>query len=373
MDMRMSRRVGRVSLLAILVLVAGLFSAGLADATSPGPNGRIAFADFNTGQIYSINPDGTGLRQLTQVPEGAAAGQPDWSPDGRHIAFFLDLSGEARLYVMDRDGSHQHLVFNEQEGHADLNPTYTPDGNRLVFSRCQTEGVCAIYSVRLDGTHLQALTRFKPSLDVFDVDPTVSPDGARIAFTRFNAGGIVTQVYVMRADGSGARPITPPALEGFAPDWTPNGRHVLVTSNSSRLGGAIYQANPDGGGVKPLTRPPFPQNDILPSSSPQGDRIVFSSDRLYPDLCCRQMYTVRADGNGLRRLETDLVGVTAADWGSAPADTTTATPAATGRSLAATRAPASAAKFCVSRPDLLLLGRCGTPQHASVKRFTASP
>jgi Tol biopolymer transport system component len=208
---------------------------------------------------------------------------------------------------------------------------------------------------------------------VFDIDPTVSPDGARIAFTRFNAGGIVSQVYVMRADGSGAQPITPPALEGFAPDWTPNGRHVLVTSNSSRLGSAIYQANPDGGGVKRLTRPPFPHNDILPSSSPQGDRIVFTSDRLYPDLCCRQMYTVEADGNGLRRLATNLVGVSSPDWGSAPPDTTTATPAATGRSPAATPAPASAAKFCVSRPDLRLLGRCGTPQHASVKAFTASP
>jgi TolB protein len=229
--MRIPRRLSRWSLLAVLALVAGLALASPAQGTFPGANGRIAFGDRETGQLYSINPDGTGLRQLTHVPEGAAAFDPDWSPDGRQIAFASDLSGQPRLYVMNRDGSHQHLVFSDQPGYNDLFPNYTPDSNRFVFSRCQVDGVCAIYSVRVDGTQLRALTRFQPSLDVVDFLPSVSPDGARIAFTRFNAGGIQAQVYVMGADGSGAHPITPPALEGFGPDWTPDGRHVLVTSD----------------------------------------------------------------------------------------------------------------------------------------------
>ena len=229
------------------------------------------------------------------------------------------------------------------------------------------EGVCAIYSVRVDGTHLRALTRFQPSLDVFDFLPSVSPDGARVAFTRFNAGGIQAQVYVMRADASGAHPITPPALEGFGPDWTPDGRHVLVASNANRLGSAIFQVRPDGTGLTRLTRPQFPHNDILPSSSPQGNRIVFTSDRPYPDLCCRQLYTVRADGSGLRRLTTDLVGVTAADWGPAPPDNTTATATAAAPQAAPARARASAATLCAWRPELRLLGRCRPPQQILTK------
>jgi Tol biopolymer transport system component len=370
--MRKSRHLGRVSLLATLALVASLSLAGRANATFPGPNGRIAFADFNTGEIYSINPDATGLRQLTEVADGTFAAQPDWSPDGRRIAFVL-VTDEIRLYVMDRDGSHQSLVFNDQPGYLDLSPAYTPDGARLVFTRCQPEGVCAIYSVRLDGTHLRALTRFKTNVDVSDFEAVVSPDGARIAFVRSNAGGIASQIYIMGADGSGAHPITPPALEGFGPDWTPDGRHVLVTSNAQREGGAIFQVNPDGSGLKRLTSPPFPNNDILPSAAPQGNRIVFTSDRPYPDLCCRQLYTVQSDGGGLRRLETDLVGVTNAAWGSAPPDTTPATSAANGPLVTATHLPGSAAILCAPRPDLRLLGLCGAPQSASVKRFTTSP
>jgi Tol biopolymer transport system component len=363
--MRMPRRLGRWSLLAVLALVAGLVLAGPAAGTFPGANGRIAFADFNTGQLYSINPDGTGLRQLTHVAAPAVAGGPDWSPDGRRIAFWSDVSGEPRLYVMDRDGSHQRLVFSEQPGYADLAPQYTPGGGRLVFSRCSH--VCAIYSVRVDGTHLRALTRPNESLDVSDFWPAVSPDGRRIAFTRFNAGGIQAQVYVMGADGSGAHPITPPVLLAFAPDWTPDGRHVLVASDCCRLGSAIYRVRPDGSNLKRLTNPAFPHNDILPSSSPQGDRVVFTSDRPYPDLCCRQLFIVRADGSGLHRVPTGLVGVTDADWGPAPPETATATSTPTAGQVAPAHAGTSAATLCAWRPELRLLGRCGPPQQAFSK------
>jgi len=59
-----------------------------ARATQPGVNGKIAFSFDATGQIYPINPDGTGLFQLTNV--NGAAYSPDWSPDGRRIAFSFD-------------------------------------------------------------------------------------------------------------------------------------------------------------------------------------------------------------------------------------------------------------------------------------------
>ena len=76
------RRLGRLSLLAALALVAGLLLGAPATATYPGPNGRIAFDDFNTGQLYTINPDGTALRQLTGLPRAASPS----SPTGRRTA-----------------------------------------------------------------------------------------------------------------------------------------------------------------------------------------------------------------------------------------------------------------------------------------------
>src|SRR5262245_61336782 len=82
-----------VAALRALAVAASLAAAGLTMAASPavagGPSatGRIAFWDFVTNQIYAVNPDGTGLAQLTHEPQGISAQAPDWSSDGSRILF----------------------------------------------------------------------------------------------------------------------------------------------------------------------------------------------------------------------------------------------------------------------------------------------
>src|SRR5215469_7059614 len=192
--MTATRRLLRLPLALALTVGLILAQAGAAHATAAGRDGRIAFWDFMTGLIYAVNPDGTGLAQLTHVAQGRTAADPAWSPDGRHIAFFSDMSGTVRLWIMDANGSHAHMVAGDQPNAADMLPTYTPDGRHLVFSRC-VGGACAVYSIRVDGTHHRALTRLHASVN--DLRASVSPDGRQIAFARFGAHGIIGQVYVM--------------------------------------------------------------------------------------------------------------------------------------------------------------------------------
>jgi Tol biopolymer transport system component len=314
--MTVTRRLLRLP--AALAITAGLIlsQAGAAHATFARRDGRIAFSDFMTGQIYAVNPDGTGLAQLTRVAKGQAAADPAWSPDGRHIAFDSTISGPPRLWIMDADGHHLRMVARDRPNVADLLPTYTPDGRHLVFSRCITQpDHCALYSIRVDGSHLRALTRFGVFSDFF---ASVSPGGRHIAFTRFGAKGIVSQVYVMRADGSGAHAVTPPVLEGFAPHWSPTGKLITFTSNSGRAGSNIYVMHPDGTGIRRLTRTPFLHNSFLSAYAPQGDRIVFASDRRYPNFCCSDLFVMRSNGTRQTLVHTGLTGVVSPSWGTAP-------------------------------------------------------
>src|SRR5690242_11710532 len=106
-----------VALLAATLVGAGLLAAPPASgrATPAITDGRIAFRDGVTGQIYTVNPDGSALQQVTHLGKNAGAADPEWSPDGDYIAagiFHPDEPG-ATLEVMKADGSDRHAVFKD--------------------------------------------------------------------------------------------------------------------------------------------------------------------------------------------------------------------------------------------------------------------
>src|SRR4051794_37296434 len=85
-----------VSVLFVLMMSV-LLNVTLASAADAGKNGRIAFLTNLTGtnQIYTINPDGTDLFQVTDMPssDDPFALAPDFSPDGKRIVFPHDMTG----------------------------------------------------------------------------------------------------------------------------------------------------------------------------------------------------------------------------------------------------------------------------------------
>jgi Tol biopolymer transport system component len=110
----------------------------VAEGSDPdwSPDGsKIVFAAIcdrgSKSEIYTVNSDGSGKKQLTQKKGGSGAGEPAWSPDGKKIAFttFGTDSPPAGIYVMDEDGSNGRFAT---EG---LSPRWSPDGHRLVFYR----------------------------------------------------------------------------------------------------------------------------------------------------------------------------------------------------------------------------------------------
>ena len=91
------------TLLSVLVLAAP------GQAAYPGHNGKLALEISH--DIYSINPDGTGLTRLTDQPGQDRV--PSWSPDGTRIAFASFRGGLWGIYVMGADGSDVALVTEE--------------------------------------------------------------------------------------------------------------------------------------------------------------------------------------------------------------------------------------------------------------------
>lgn len=298
-----------------------------AQATYPGPNGRIAFADFNSEQIYAVNPDGSGLVQLTNIDPGRATNFPSWSADSEQLLFTIFRSNRAddhsRIWVMDADGSNQRQVATDQPGFRDYGPKFTPDGAHIVFARCRpNDGVCAIWKMRSDGTRKQPLTPFVDdgTNEHVDFAPTVSPDGERIAFARFFGEGFNARLFVMNSDGSDPHSIAPPRFEPFAPDWSPDGERLVFGDKAIRTGSSLFTIGAEGTDLQQVTPRNYPFNDFFGVYAPRGNRIAFSSDRAYPDGCCADLFSVRVGGGPGQLIDTGLSppGNIAATWGSAP-------------------------------------------------------
>lgn len=111
----------------LAVGLAAVGAAGTAHAASaayPGEPGRIAFV--SKGNIFTIEPNGTGLTRLTG--DGRASG-PGWSPGGTKIAY-LDAGN---LWVMNANGSHKTRLTDTAPRFTDSRPTWSSNSQYLVF------------------------------------------------------------------------------------------------------------------------------------------------------------------------------------------------------------------------------------------------
>lgn len=129
---------------AATVLLAGIAFTPTAEASAAG-SGLIAFessrvtADNPEGdiEIFSIGTDGTGLTQLTS--NATFDRQPNWSADGKRIAFSQTVGGVFHVFTMDADGKHP-ADRSVNGGFFDVAPKWRPDGKRIAFSSSRGGG-----------------------------------------------------------------------------------------------------------------------------------------------------------------------------------------------------------------------------------------
>jgi Tol biopolymer transport system component len=304
--MNSRKAISTYRLLFLLIALAAL----PAHATFPGKNGRIAFVQ--AGEIFTMNPDGSDVQQLTHVGPENSASWPAWSADGKQIVFneFPPPDGKPEIWVMDGDGGNQRRVFAEKL-FDENRPSFSPDGSKVVFGRCKRlvgDGdTCAIHTVNLDGSGLTRIVPYR--FDDTQRSPMYSPDGKTIAFiiSPDASHGFQGVTYLVNADGTNLRRITEPAPCLIRPDWSPDGTKITTFAHlCNPQNETIAVMNADGSDVHYLTqngRKYFTgPRDRNPAFSPDGNFIVF--ERHAPDFETVSIYVMRWDGSGLTSIAT---------------------------------------------------------------------
>jgi len=129
-----------------------------------------------------------------------------------------------------------------------------------------------VWVMAADGTGARKLTS-DPALDL---SPSWSPDGKRLAFVSDRAG--TPQIYLMNADGSGVRRLTFQGNYNQTPQWSPRGDLLAFTARDERKVFDVFVVSPDTGKIERVTQDQGRTNEE-PTWAPNGRLVAFRSDR----------------------------------------------------------------------------------------------
>ena len=170
----------------------------------------IYFNEGNSSRIYRVKPDGT---QQEDVTDGRDA---NISPDGKKLVFTQKGQKDWGVWTMDSDGKNRIQIIPNESEIGGIAPVWSPDGKRVAFSM-QVGEIAEIFSCNADGSDLKQLTE----LQQISSSPAYSPNGKFITFRVTNEAywrdtkkmkqvydekaGDKRPVWVMNVNGSNSR------------------------------------------------------------------------------------------------------------------------------------------------------------------------
>lgn len=279
---------GKVLIIACLLAFAALGTAiaGWPDSTNIQKIVYVDGSDWpipaSTVELYSMNPDGSGAKRLTD--SAAPDYRPVIAPDGHTVVYASKKDGDFDIYTLDMRAANPEdtstkLTHNDVRDQA---PTVGPDGT--VYYSSVVDGQAEIFSIPIEGGTPVRLT----SNNIWDHMPTVSKDGQMIAFVSDpgNLGPGGWEIFLMDPDGSNIRRFTSNNYRDRNPAFSPDGGilvwdsmriqntdghlRAMDISSNTQTPGAIFDLTP---------YVPVDVMDAYATFSPDGQKIAFSSNR----------------------------------------------------------------------------------------------
>ncbi len=254
------------------------------------PDGKLSYVVRSGDEKEGLkvwHPD----RRVDAIINGAVR-HPSWFPGGKRVVYerILRPAHTEHLEATASLDPEFELVLSEPF------PSFSPDGTKLLYSQYGNQGVStrdtSIQIMNADGSGKRTLFH-REDLSAFNA--VWSPAGDMIAFCvgrYFRAPGFpASQVALIKPDGSGFRVIADDGVNNGFPSWSPDGKRIVY-----KRGRQLVILSLADGKVTPVTGEAHWYN--FPQWSPKGDAIMFTSDR-DGDF---ELYTIRPDGTGLRRL-----------------------------------------------------------------------
>jgi len=250
----------------------------IATGRSPdwSPDGKkIAYIGFeNDGNNIFITTDTGGVSQQLTHLSSSLIWTPSWSPDGKYVAFSAIMHGGpggAKILTVPSAGGNIEQITPDSLTVQGCD--WSPNGKQIVFDSASPHyDAVSLWIINLAYNHL---IRFATKR-LYEGWPKYSPDGTRIAFESLSVIGGDNHVWTVAPDGSDARQIT--KNEGQYPSWSPDGK--WISFSSYRSGNFDIWIIPSEGGTEIQITNSL-TNENRPVWSPDGKKIAYDSS-IYP-------------------------------------------------------------------------------------------
>lgn len=254
----------------VILLLPFLLCAFVSDATGSSRSSEIASATADSARIafmqgarklVVVDADGRNQRTVVRLRPRFEIVDFKWDPSGRRIAFEATTPlGKERLYVIGADGRGWRRLAQWEDYSSVL--AWSPRGRTILFDK-QNDGEHQFWVINANGSGARKLT----PLGWF-TDATWSPDGRRIAFHGRAGKRQATGIHMMSANGRYRRLII---RGGGAPVWSPTNKIAFYRGDD------LWIANPDGSGQRiVITADPKTWSPSRIGFSPDGGRVAFS-------------------------------------------------------------------------------------------------
>jgi Tol biopolymer transport system component len=262
--------------------------------------------------LYTASVDFQAGKVLTRAAplSGPAARQPDWSPDGRYLAYQVRRRSQRGTPVL---AVRSEATGDVRELRLDLNyfqwPRWAPDGRSLIVSGQDRKARPGMYRIDAQTGAVAPLMQSLPGTGQL---AEWLPDGKRIIYRRIDSA-LKESVIVERDLDSGREREVFRRRDGIDPRFiavSPDGRHLaFAAANRAAKTSGLFVVPLEGGPLRELLQVAVPQQLTWPSWTRDGRSVLFRKDLSTESETASEMWMIPFDGGRARKLDFGLGGI----------------------------------------------------------------